>query len=363
MNNSKAKAHFDEEEAILVSIDKLSSLNQPSKENTKQDLLDFWDGTDLLTKPDKPVDWLVEGFMPQFSVLDIGSPPGVGKTTLVNSLILAITNGRKSWCGKKIVNGKVVILGGEKSSEDAAARDLKRIGEALHPPRGTLLIDKNDSPIWEWNRNNYSWELTSYGQQMTEFLKVMKPILVVLDTSMAVARGSNQLDNPQQYSFGKAVMRWNREIKSTTLMVSHTNQASNTQSLEWRLDYMSRAGGNGLPGAVRWICMMSILRADDELAKKLNIEERARTEKIICVGASKYNEIAPPDWNQRHPVIFKILEDGGLLLVMDGAEVKARINSTRVVANDKKRKSKVIEQVDNLSNEESSEEESEYGDW
>lgn len=282
----------------------------------------WWDAADLLSKPTQPIGWLVDGILPTGTVGDVFGPPGEGKSTILLHLAMTIATDAGNWFGCRCASGRVAILGGEKSSEGAAARDLHRVwrGRGIEP--GQLKISQQDEPLWRWDRLVQGWVLTEVGQQETASLAVFQPVLVLLDTTMAVAAGGDQIDNVAQYSLGKTIQRWARDLGGASVLgVSHTNQASAKESAAWRLNYLSRAGGNGLPGALRWLAGVTRIRPDDDLAKLLGLEDEVARKKLVAFGVSKNNEIPTPTWNPHAPAVFEIKEDGSLLLVRDGREV------------------------------------------
>lgn len=282
----------------------------------------WWDAAVLLSKPPQPVDWLVDGILPTGTVGDVFGPPGEGKSTILLHLAMTIATGSGSWFGCRCASGRVAILGGEKSNEGAAARDLHRVWQGRKAERGQLAISPQDEPLWRWDKLSQCWILTDAGQAESAALAVYRPALILLDTTMAVAAGGDQIDNVAQYSLGKTVQRWARDLGGATVLgVSHTNQASAKESAAWRLNYLSRAGGNGLPGALRWLAGVTRMRPDDDLAKSLGMEDEAGRKKLVALGVSKHNEIPTPAWNPLAPAIFEIRKDGSLLLVKDGREV------------------------------------------
>lgn len=280
----------------------------------------------LLSLPATPIRWAIEGVLPEGTVGDIFGPPGEGKSSFVLDLALSISCGSGTWFGLKCVSGPVVILGGERSGVDALGRDLHRVMRTRKPGPGKLLFpsegDRGCPQIWVWKRRESRWGLTTWGEELTEWIKGVRPVLIIIDTLLSAANGSDLLNNPQQYELGTTIRQWSQYIGGpTVLTVSHTNQASNRDSLESRLHFLSRAGGNGLPGALRWVAGVSRLREDDPLARSLGLSKRAADLRLLAFCVSKYNEMPPPVWGAERPSIFEVSAAGELLLINDGREI------------------------------------------
>ena len=275
------------------------------------------DAADLLAAPPTPISWAVEGILPVGTVGDLAGPPGEGKSTLVLDLSMAIASGCGSWYGHPCIGGKVVLLGGERGSDATLARDLHRIHRGRTIERDRLLAPSSDDdhpPIWHWHAEG--WVLTSWGKTISAWLQQLQPAMVILDTHMSVTAGTVQVDNAQQYAYGVELRRWAKALHGpVVLTLSHTNQLSAGQALSSRLHYLSRAGGNGLPGALRWAAGLSRLRPDDALAKQLGLEHRAEQSWLVALAISKANEMPRCPWSPGTPAIFELLPDGGIELL------------------------------------------------
>ncbi|MDA8260708.1 MAG: AAA family ATPase [Betaproteobacteria bacterium] len=299
------------------------------------------DAHDLMVCHPGPVDWVIDGLVPLGTTFDVFGPPGVGKTTLLTDLALAFASEDGSWQGRACWGGPVVILGGERTSEQALARDLWRTGRK-QPPRGGLILptqaDGSSPPIWTWNRRADggagAWLLTEWGLRITDLLLSTRPVMVIIDTIMSAAGGCDLLDQPQQYKLGATILAWSKAVGcALTATVSHTNQASASLGFAERLDYTSRAGGNGLPGALRQIAGVTALgssASDLALKKACGLESSAD---LFLFGFSKFNEAPRPDWNKSSPAVFG-QPCGKLELVMPGEEVKERLRSFEAAIGD-----------------------------
>ncbi len=292
----------------------------------------------LIKRTPKPFDYLVEGFLPAKGLADLYGPPGEGKTTLITSLAAAIGGKSSTWQGMPCKSGKVVLLGGERVSEDVLLSDfLRDPGSKDYEPGSIMAISNPDgrNAIWKWDKQFDCWNLTQWGIRVTESLKVIHPVLVVLDTTMSVAEGMNPVDVGQQYALGETMVAWARMLDTLAITISHTNQSSANEEVDRRLHYLSRSGSNGFPGAVRWIAGLTRLRATDKLAEMLGLHESSSTKKnakdhwLIAVGASKHNEMSRPAWNNDYCAIFELRNDGGIGLVMTGQEVRMKLTGGR----------------------------------
>ncbi|MGC8733405.1 MAG: AAA family ATPase [Halothiobacillaceae bacterium] len=271
--------------------------------------------------------------MPERVVCDISGSPGAGKTTLLTDLALAVAGESGKWQGKACIGGPVAILGGERTDAGALSRDLHRTGRPAPSP-GALVVPTDGSgdcpPMWRWNRKADDgagrWDLTDWGQEITEWAASAALAMVIIDTISSAAQGSDLLDQPQQYSLGQTVRRWAREVgPQITISVSHTNQASSAAgtAMHERLDYLSRAGGNGFPGALRHLGGLTRLRKGE--VPGIDPEDD-RT--LFAFGFSKHNESPPTDWTHHSPAIFS-QRFGRVELVADGKEVAQRLDEKR----------------------------------
>lgn len=267
-----------------------------------------------------PIRWLVEGLIPMGTTGDVFGPPGEGKSTIITSLALAITGGQASWFGRRLDSGnnKVVIVGGESSDEESWSRDLHRLLGGLDKdwPYDLVQLPTEEEPCWQYDGK--SWNLTELGVEITDYIAEINPALIILDTASVVAWGESQVDNNEQHRLGQTWKKWRKGFgKDTVLLsVSHTNQASASYDIERRLHYLSRAGGNGLPGALRWIAGVS--RVTQGNAKEYHLPGNLLSENfvnrtMVAFGVSKHNEMGRPEWSNITPVLFEIDTDGSLL--------------------------------------------------
>lgn len=301
-------------------------------------LIDWADFAD----PPPPVDWLVEGILPAGVAGDVFGSPNAGKSSLIYSLAVHIAGGSPTWFGRAIKPGRVVIVGGEHSGRDAHWRSAHRFVAEVCLSRGQLFT-VDQTPILKWHKGytsdktqegwHYRQPSTGTGERLNhpggaaiiEKIAELRPALVIFDTTLAVAEGCNQLDNPQQYALSEFMQK--RIVPalhgSTVITISHTNQASSSMELTRRLHYEARAGGNGAPGAFRWMAGLTRIRdaEDCEALGDVIDAKDVKRRSFFAFGVSKHNEVRPA-WTNESPAVFETMADGKILMVASGERVK-----------------------------------------
>ena len=320
--------------------------DEEEADNDEQPRIEIeWLGWQNFVAEPPPQTWLVEGFVPAGMAGDVFGPPGSLKSTIIYHLAAHIASGRSPWFNWHVNPGRVAILGGESSSADALWRSAHRAMQLS----GTLdtirtlaedgeerLVTVPSRPLWRWSRGYYydgraeGWGLTPVGEAVMGRLAEYRPALVVIDTILAAAHGCDVLNVAQQYALAEEMGRLARELDTTVLTISHTSQASQSGSLRDRLHYSARAGGNGAPGAWRWMMGVTPLREEDrgalgDLAAAWNLDD----EIYVAVGVAKANEVPMPrsaSW--KSPAIWHLC-DGMLLLAATGDKVAASMQQAK----------------------------------
>lgn len=283
---------------------------------------------DLVARPSKPIRWLVDGLIPVGTLCDVFGQPGDGKSTLVLSLSDHVSRGA-SWFGRTVRKTPVVWISGEASNEDVIQRDLHRL-HAGGDSDITFILP--DSEMFRFDQRECAWITTPEGTAVLKHCRKIGAGLIVTDTGGSLCSGLKEIDNDQQRQLARYLRRelllaehMEKELASagiTGLNISHTNQSSTRDELDWRLHYLSRAGGNGFPGAIRWAAGVSSLRPEDaaKLGGRVTADE-ITAGRLFAFGVSKNNEMPRPTWNNNSPTVFEIRQDGGLALVADGEAV------------------------------------------
>lgn len=305
------------EEGDLEKVERIEK-KIAERENPEQTGKTIWvDAFDICQQPLSPVEWLVDGLFPRSGAGTVDGPPESGKSSLVVNLAATIANSGGCWFGKDCLSGPVVVLGGEKSSQAVWRRDFERLGKVARS--GYFLIPELDGPLWKWDRREGVWIKTHSYAEAVRGIKRIKPVLVLGDTIMRLGLGIDQIDNAQQAMLGLELEELAAEAGCLFLTIGHTNQASTKEALSWRLHYLSRAGGNGLPGVLRYcFAVTRIHRADVQKNGELEgmfSPEEVSFRKLIACGVSKGNEIPTASWTNNRPAFFEIMPSGEIMML------------------------------------------------
>lgn len=271
----------------------------------------------LLAEPAKPVRYIVEGILPDSLVpADVSGPPGAGKSTIVLSMVEHISTGKK-WFGKNVQQRPVAWISGEASDESAIQRDLHRLQA---DPESDITVIFPDAEMFRWEKKEGVWQVTEEGGRVLQYCKDSGIGLFVIDTLGSVCAGLEEINNDQQRQLARMLKK---VIGMPSIVISHTNQASAKDHLSWRLHYLSRAGGNGFPGAIRWAAGVSLLQEQDVACLGGAVtKEDIESCRLVAFGASKYNEIPrPEDCNNDCPMVFDIKQTGELVLFARGSGI------------------------------------------
>jgi len=280
----------------------------------------------LAARPAPSIEWVIEGFLSIGGINDISGPPGEGKSTIALKMVEAISRGDEFF-GLKTHQLPVAWITGEASGEAAIHRDVKRL--KLSEESDVTFFHGFDEALFRYDYQQRVWITTETGKEVIQTLKNMQIGLVVIDTIGSVTAGLEEINNDCQRQLARHLAKELKEF--TVITISHTNQASAKDELSWRLHYLSRAGGNGFPGAIRWACGVSAIKPDDaKVLTGILTEEDISIGRYVAMGVSKHNEIPRPEWNNFEPAIFEILGNGDLVLVNGGVKLTKPKNTNNV---------------------------------
>lgn len=123
-----------------------------------------YDAADICSKPVNPAEYLVDQLIP-YGLIDWFSPPECAKTTMVMSLIEALACAKGTWLGRACKSGRVVMIGGEKSSEDVWGRDFQRLGLNFLDQERFMIINPH-TYMWEYSKKYELWHYSEEAEKV-----------------------------------------------------------------------------------------------------------------------------------------------------------------------------------------------------
>jgi hypothetical protein len=233
--------------------------------------------------------------------------------------MLTVAGSKRQWFGKRCISGAVLVLGGEKSSRDVWVRDLHRAAGTemfdIEPGR-FMIAPPTIGPLFVWDARKKVWQRGRGYEPAMQQATAIQPALTIVDTIGRAAAGQDPISIPQQQALAEEFEELRREIGGTLLTVSHTSQASGGEDVQHRLDYISRAGSNGIPGHLRWLMGMTLLRPKEVSELTPIPADEVGRRQILAVAVSKHSEMPQPaGWNRFDPAVFEMLPDGSVVAI------------------------------------------------
>jgi len=268
---------------------------------------------EIRSRPAVEIDFLAGDFLPRGAFMDISGPPGEGKSTIALHLLAHVSCG-EPWFGFKTKATPVAWVSGELSNDTAFRRDLDRLDAPSEIDLCLVTLPTGHAAKGMFTWSGEGWSTTKIGHQIICHCRHNHIGVIALDTIGSLVSGLREIDNDQQRQLARHIRSETEGL--TVISISHTNQASMKDDLSWRLHYLSRAGGNGYPGALRVAAGVSRLQEQD--VKKINGRvsvDRVMKSKIIAFGFSKSNEMPTPVASNFTPMIFEITKNGQLVLI------------------------------------------------
>jgi len=172
----------------------------------------------------KPMEWLVEGFIPMYETTAIYARGGTGKTLFAQQLATAVSAG-VSMFGKEITPGPVLCLFCE-DDDDALHRRQADINKHLGADWASLSELHISSRVGQDNLlmtfdGKDAGQLTAIWHQFKAKVKEIKPRLVIVDTA-ADTFGGNENDRSQVRQFvQQALTSIAKENRCAVLLCAH----------------------------------------------------------------------------------------------------------------------------------------------
>jgi RecA-family ATPase len=191
--------------------------------------------------------WLINEFVPMRNVTNYTGDGGIGKSLVALQLAVAVALGRK-WLGMPVLeSGPVIVYSAEDEFDETHRRledicremsvdigDLKNLDVAAMAGMDAMLSIADDSRMME---PTYLWDDLRYKA------KVMKPKLVVIDTSADVY-GGDENTRQQVKQFVGMLVGMSFDFDCAVMLLSHP-------SVSGMIDGTGRSGTTGWNNAFR----------------------------------------------------------------------------------------------------------------
>ena len=239
-----------------------------------------------LVEEPKPIEWLVDSFIPLGKPGIIAAVGGVGKSLSMIQLALGISTGGQ-WWGKTIMQkGSTVIF----AAEDDLSEVHRRI--ASLDPLGLRFQSEYDVyvfPIPEQKEPMILLKEEGVTSQATELVEELKTIpnlqLVVFDPLQAFTTGNISSSNEVGQLWGSYCANISARLGVTTLTVHHLSKTALTNDSDDALSHRAEIrGASSITDSVRFAIAMWL--ADSDTCEKICLDQGIEFDRMAVVKAS-----------------------------------------------------------------------------
>ena len=265
---------------LAKGLDQVKSELTESKFNIRQYAI-----RNLVEEP-KPIEWLVDSFIPLGKPGIIAAVGGVGKSLSMIQLALGIATGGQ-WWGKTIMQkGSSVIF----AAEDDLSEVHRRI--ASLDPLGLRFQSEYDVyvfPIPEQKEPMILLKEEGVTSQATELVEELKTIpnlqLVVFDPLQAFTTGNISSSNEVGQLWGSYCANISARLGVTTLTVHHLAKSALTNDSDDALSHRAEIrGASSITDSVRFAIAMWL--ADSDTCEKICLDQGIEFDRMAVVKAS-----------------------------------------------------------------------------
>jgi len=239
-----------------------------------------------LVEEPKPIEWLVDSFIPLGKPGIIAAVGGVGKSLSMIQLALGIATGGK-WWGKNIMQkGSTVIF----AAEDDLSEVHRRI--ASLDPLGLRFQSQYDVYVFPIPEQKEPMILlreegvTSMAQELVEELKTIPNLqLVVFDPLQAFTTGNISSSNEVGQLWGSYCANISARLGVTCLTVHHLAKSALTNDSDDALSHRAEIrGASSITDSVRFAIAMWL--ADSDTCEKICMDQGIEFDRMAVVKAS-----------------------------------------------------------------------------
>jgi AAA domain/Domain of unknown function (DUF3854) len=188
--------------------------------------------SDLLNKPDAPVDYVLENVLVAGGVSGVFAKPKVGKSTFARNLCLAVARG-EDFLGLKTKKGEGVYLALEEREEDIR-QDFRAMGA---DGSESIYVHAASAPA-------------EGIAALCDLVRERKPVLVVIDPLFRLARIRDEKAYAETYAALGPLIDVAREIGTHVMFAHHAGKVMKTDSVD------SPLGSTAIGGAVSTLVVL-----------------------------------------------------------------------------------------------------------
>jgi hypothetical protein len=187
---------------------------------------------ELLSRPDKPIDWVWQGRLAAGTVSAVVSKPKVGKSTFARNLCLAVSRGEE-FLGLPTKGGLCIYLALEERFEDVTA-DFRAMGATGDEP---ILIHADTTP-------------ESGVRALIALVREQKPVLVVIDPLFRMIHVKDEKAYAEGYKALGPLIDIARATGTHLQVTHHSGKALKTDAID------SPLGTTAIGGAVNSLLVL-----------------------------------------------------------------------------------------------------------
>jgi hypothetical protein len=187
---------------------------------------------DLLNKPDKPADYVLENVLITGGVSGVFAKPKVGKSTFARNLVLAVARG-EDFLGLKTKKGECIYLALEEREEDIR-KDFRVMGADCSEP---VYVHAASAPA-------------EGIAALCDLVREREPALVVIDPLFRLARIRDEKAYAETYAALGPLIDVAREIGTHVMFLHHAGKGMKADSVD------SPLGSTAIGGAVSTLVVL-----------------------------------------------------------------------------------------------------------
>jgi hypothetical protein len=162
-NSQKCDPPLERDEVVELAND-IANRYSPTSPMETAGTLNFLSPSDWLSKPEEPIDWLVDDILPRASLTMLSAPPKAGKSTFARAMSFAVAKGQP-FLGKRVQQGAVLYL---------AIEEPERNVKTSFRKQGLTV----DTPL----RIHFGRISADATAELKSIVTELRPALVVIDT-------------------------------------------------------------------------------------------------------------------------------------------------------------------------------------